>query len=176
MDARREKKISKFLSYHLRHAPEKLGLQLQAGGWVDVDALLQRARWISRAELEQVVAQNAKQRFALEAGRIRAQQGHSVRVDLHLERQDPPEILYHGTAQRYLSSILAQGLRRGTRHHVHLSAELATARAVGARHGRLVVLEVRARALADEGVPFFLSGNGVWLVAHVPVQYLSERS
>lgn len=176
MDARREKKISKFLSYHLRHAPQKLGLQLQPGGWVGVDLLLRQARWFTRAELEWVVAHNAKQRFALQEGRIRAQQGHSLPIDLELEPREPPPLLYHGTAQRYLASILAQGLVRGRRHHVHLSADLATASAVGRRHGRLVLLEVQAGAMAAQGFRFFLSGNGVWLVEHVPAAFLAERA
>ena len=160
---------SKRLSYVLRHAPDSVGLTLDAAGWVDVDALLEALGW-TRAELEQVVASNDKRRFALdETGtRLRASQGHSVAVDLGYAAQTPPPVLFHGTAERNLPAIEAEGLRPGRRHAVHLSPDAVTARAVGARHGRPVVLRVDAEAMARDGAVFTRSANGVWLVDAVP--------
>lgn len=179
MDAAERVRISKFLSLHLRHRPDRLGLQLEPGGWVAVDALLaacaRKGVRISRAQLEEVVRTSDKQRFAFDAeGRkIRANQGHSVAVDLQLAPQAPPAVLYHGTGERAVAAILREGLRKMKRHHVHLSADVETARRVGARHGRPVVLRVDAAAMAAAGIAFFRSENGVWLVEHVPPGYLS---
>jgi putative RNA 2'-phosphotransferase len=130
----------------------------------------------TRQELEQVVRENGKQRFSFdETGRrIRANQGHSVEVDLELEAQDPPEVLYHGTGSGSLAAVLSQGLLRMSRHHVHLSSDVETARAVGARHGRPVVLTVDAGAMARAGLLFYRSANGVWLTDHVPPAYLRQ--
>ncbi len=164
---------SKRLSYVLRHVPSSVGLTLDAAGWVDVDALLAALGW-TRAELERVVATNDKRRFALdESGtRIRASQGHSVAVDLGYAAQTPPQVLFHGTAERNLPVILAEGLRPGRRHAVHLSPDDVTARRVGARHGRPVVLRVDAEGMARDGAVFTRSANGVWLVDAVPPRYL----
>ena len=165
---------SKFLSYVLRHAPQSIGLQLDKGGWADIDALLAAAaskgRKLSRASLTDVVAADDKQRSTLsEDGlRIRAAQGHSIDVDLGLAPKVPPAILFHGTAGRFLSSILAEGLRPGQRQKVHLSAEIETAVKVGRRHGRPVVLEIDAARLHGDGHPFWLAENGVWLTDRVP--------
>lgn len=178
MDDGRLVRMSKFLSQHLRHRPERLGLRLAPGGWVGVDALLAacaRADFpLSRAELEEVVARNDKQRFSFDATgvRIRANQGHSVAVDLGLAPATPPGVLYHGTGERAVASILAEGLRKMRRHHVHLSEEWETARRVGARHGRPVVFAVDAAALSRAGTSVFRSENGVWLVDAVPPRYL----
>jgi putative RNA 2'-phosphotransferase len=178
MSEKRLVKVSKYLSKHLRHEPERLGLELQPGGWVEVEALLEAcARHhfaLSRDELAEVVRNNDKQRFAFdETGtRIRANQGHSVEVDLQLEPADPPALLYHGTPERFVASILETGLSKMDRHHVHLSADVATARKVGARRGQPVVLEIDAAAMQRGGFPFFLSANGVWLVERVPPEYL----
>ena len=171
-------RISKFLSKHLRHQPERLGLTLAPGGWVGVDDLLAACTRhnvaLTRATLAEVVARNSKQRFAFdETGtQIRAQQGHSVEVDLQLIPEPPPPVLYHGTPRQNVPAILAGGLRKMARHHVHLSPDVATARVVGARRGRPAILEVDAAAMDREGVPFFRSGNGVWLVDHVPATRL----
>ena len=171
-------RISKFLSYVLRHHPEAAGLTLGEGGWVDVEALLAGAEAagirLDRALLEEVVQQNNKQRFAFsEDGlRIRANQGHSVAIDLALTPVGPPDWLYHGTAQRYLPSIRAAGLLRGRRHHVHLSPDAETAGSVGRRHGKPVVLEVAAGAMHTSGFLFYRTANGVWLTEHVPPAYL----
>ncbi len=178
MDAKRLVKVSKYLSLHLRHQPERLGLQLAAGGWVPVDALLEacaRHRFpVSREELEEVVARSDKKRFAFdETGtRIRANQGHSVEVDLQLEPVTPPATLYHGTPERSVASILETGLHKMARHHVHLSGDVPTATAVGARRGQPVILAVDAAALHRAGFTFYRSANGVWLTDHVPPQYL----
>jgi putative RNA 2'-phosphotransferase len=180
MDPRRLVKVSKYLSKHLRHQPERLGLTLRPGGWVPVDDLLAACKAnqfpVSRDELQEVVASNDKQRFSFdETGTlIRANQGHSTPVDLQLEAAAPPEILYHGTAADSVESILREGLHKMSRHHVHLSAAVPTATAVGARHGRPVVLVVDAAGMARDGLTFFVSDNGVWLTDHVPPRYLSR--
>lgn len=172
-------RISKFLSLVLRHEPEKAGLTLDSAGWVAVDDLLRglasTGHRITRDELEVVVAQNDKKRFAFseDGTRIRASQGHSVEVELDYAAATPPEGLFHGTADRFLDSILACGLMKAQRHHVHLSAERATAVKVGGRHGRPVILQVNAGAMHRAGHAFFRSANGVWLTDHVPVQFLS---
>jgi putative RNA 2'-phosphotransferase len=173
-------RLSKFLSRYLRHEPAAIGLQLQEGGWVGVDELLAacaaRGVPISRAQLAELVAGSDKQRFAFDADgtRIRAQQGHSVEVDLQLAPAVPPAVLYHGTAPAALLAIWREGLQKMQRHHVHLSPDEETARRVGARRGRPVILEVDAHALHAAGTVFYQSGNGVWLVDHVPPEYLRE--
>lgn len=178
VDARARVRASKFLSYHLRHDPAGLGLQLEPGGWVAVDALLAACRRkgvaISRDDLAELVATSDKQRFGFDAGgtKIRANQGHSVEVDLQLAASEPPPVLYHGTGAAAVAAILREGLRKQSRHHVHLSAEVATARQVGARHGAPVVLRVDAAAMRAAGFEFFRSDNGVWLVDHVPKDFL----
>lgn len=173
--------VSKYLAKHLRHAPEALGLTLQDGGWVLVDDLLAAAEAhgfpIDYDELVEVVETNDKARFAFDAtgDRIRANQGHSVAVELHLEGAEPPPLLYHGTVARSLAAIRAEGLSRMDRHHVHLSADVATARRVGARRGRPVVLTIHAGRMHRDGHRFYRSTNGVWLTEAVPPAYLSER-
>jgi putative RNA 2'-phosphotransferase len=172
--------LSKFLSLLLRHQPQLIGLSLDEAGWTDVDDLLQRLNQhghpADRALLEAVVAQSDKQRFALspDGQRIRANQGHSVQVELGYTPQPPPELLYHGTASRHLEAIRTEGLQRGSRHHVHLSPDADTAHRVGQRHGSPVVLTVRAGEMSRAGHPFFVSDNGVWLVESVPPQFLGE--
>ncbi len=178
MDQTRQIKISKYLSKHLRHTPERLGLTLAAGGWVSVEDLLAACATqrfpITLAELEAVVAHSDKQRFSFDETRtrIRANQGHSTAVDLQLSPQAPPALLYHGTAEQFLPAILELGLLKMARHHVHLSSNLETARRVGMRHGRPVILQVDAAAMQAE-FTFYCSDNGVWLVEAVPPQYLT---
>ncbi len=167
------------MSKYLRHRPEELGLALMPGGWVEVDALLaasaRKGFPISRDELEEVVARNDKKRFAFDESRtlIRAQQGHSAPVDLELEPATPPATLYHGTPERNLNRTMQDGLLKMRRHHVHLSPDEATARVVGGRRGRPVVLAVDAQKMHRDGHAFYRSGNGVWLVEHVPPRYFS---
>ena len=169
--------LSKRLSYVLRHDPASIGLTLGPGGWVAVDALLEalgrHGRPVTRAQLDALVADNDKQRFAIDAradgDRIRAQQGHSVAVELGLEPARPPAVLFHGTPRRNVPSILVDGLPRGSRHHVHLSPDPQTAARVGSRRGDAVVLEVDTAAV--DGA-FYRSGNGVWLTDAVPARAL----
>jgi putative RNA 2'-phosphotransferase len=179
MNEERLVRISKYLSKHLRHEPERLGLTLAPGGWIAVDELLAacaKHRFpISRTQLDEVVAGNNKQRFSFdETGtRIRANQGHSVEIDLQLEPAVPPDVLYHGTGHRAAPIIEREGLQRMNRHHVHLSRDVETARNVGARHGRSVVFVVDAAGMREAGYTFYCSENGVWLVDAVPPEYLS---
>ncbi|GAB4092007.1 RNA 2'-phosphotransferase [Flaviaesturariibacter terrae] len=174
-----DKTISKFLSLVLRHKPGTIGLTLDENGWADVEQLLERCAAhdmpLTREKLETIVAQNDKQRFAFsgDGSRIRASQGHSVAVDLGLSPTEPPAILYHGTAERNLAPIQEQGLIPGERQQVHLSADRATARAVGARYGKPVVLVVDAAAMQRDGYLFYCSANAVWLTGNVPPSYLS---
>ena len=171
---------SKLLSYVLRHRPDSIGLALDAHGWAEVDELLARleadGRRVDRALLDRVVAENDKQRFAFseDGTRIRASQGHSITVDLQLRAAEPPPVLYHGTASRFMKSIAATGLRAGSRQHVHLSADVRTATRVGARHGFPVVLAVDALRMRADGIAFYLSDNGVWLTQAVQPKYLSQ--
>ncbi|MCA1711707.1 MAG: RNA 2'-phosphotransferase [Actinobacteria bacterium] len=172
-DARRR---SKRLSYLLRHAPETAELRRDAAGWVDVGELLAALR-LTREQLDHVVATNDKQRFAYDDSgrRIRAVQGHSIPVQLGYVPARPPDLLFHGTPERSLQQVLQQGLLPRGRHAVHLSADALTARAVGARRGRPVVLHVDAAGMAAAGFVFTRSTNGVWLVDRVPPEFLSSR-
>ncbi|PKW15243.1 RNA 2'-phosphotransferase [Saccharopolyspora spinosa] len=176
MDERRLVRISKYLAKHLRHQPERIGLELDEHGWVAVDVLLAAAAShrfpISRAELVQVVDANDKQRYAIEGDRIRASQGHSVAVDLDLPVTEPPALLFHGTISRNLAGIRTEGLRPMNRHHVHLSVDRETAKHVGARRGRPVVLTVDAAGMHASGHEFRVSANGVWLVDHVLPEFI----
>jgi putative RNA 2'-phosphotransferase len=178
MDTATLVKISKFLSFVLRHKPDAIGLELSAQGWVEVDQLIRAAReagtHLDRELIREVVEKNDKRRFTLseDEKRIRANQGHSIEVDLELEPVVPPAMLYHGTATRYLASIREQGLLPGGRNHVHLSPDERTATAVGRRHGKPVVLKVRARQMHEQGYAFYLSENGVWLTERVPAAFL----
>lgn len=169
---------SKFLSLILRHEPAKFGVVLDGAGWTEVEALLaacrKHGRTIDRALLDQIVATNDKRRFSFdETGtRIRANQGHSVEVELGYEPANPPALLYHGTATRFVAAIRAEGLKKMARHHVHLSADEATAVSVGQRHGKPAVLVIDAAAMAGDGFAFFISTNKVWLVEHVPTKFI----
>lgn len=172
--------VSKFLAKHLRHTPEALGLTLQPGGWVLVDDLLsasERAGFaISYDELIECVETSDKKRFSFDdtGNLIRANQGHSVAVDLQLDEKQPPDVLFHGTVERFLASIMADGLKKGKRHHVHLSSDTETARKVGTRRGKPIILQVDARKMHSEGFKFFLTANGVWLTDAVPAAFLAR--
>jgi putative RNA 2'-phosphotransferase len=171
-------RTSKFLSLVLRHEPERVGLKLGEGGWVAVDELLQavnrRGVSLTLDQLKQVVATSEKKRFAFsdDGVRIRASQGHSVEVDLQYAPQKPPEVLYHGTATRFVDSIRLTGLQKMGRHDVHLSAETKVTIQVGSRHGKPALLTIRAGDMHREGFAFRCSANGVWLVDHVPPQFI----
>ena len=171
-------RLSKFLSLVLRHNPGAAGVVLDSTGWVAVGELLagcaRAGKPMTREQLDHVVANNDKKRFEFSADglRIRASQGHSLEVELEYESQTPPDLLFHGTASRFVDSIRASGLLKQARHHVHLSAEMATATQVGARHGKPVVLSIRAGAMHRAGHAFFRSTNGVWLVDSVPLNFI----
>ena len=173
-------KTSKFLSLVLRHAPETIGLSLDANGWAEVDQLLAQAashgKAITRAQLDEVVANDSKTRYAfsMDGLRIRANQGHSLAaVDIGLPPAMPPAVLYHGTASRFVDAIREQGLRPGSRNHVHLSATEDTAVNVGSRHGKPVVLSIDTAAMLAQGHLFYLSANGVWLTDAVPAAFIT---
>ncbi len=179
MDERELVRRSKLLSKVLRHQPSLAGLTLGDGGWVAVDDLLRGLHermsvTLTRADLDEIVANNNKRRFAYDptGTGIRASQGHSVEVDLALTETPPPETLYHGTGAQTIAAIQREGLRRMRRHHVHLSADIPTARIVGARHGVPAVFAVAAGEMARDGIPFYRSDNGVWLVEAAPPRYL----
>ena len=172
-------KISKTLSYWLRHKPDAAGLALDAAGWADMDAVL-AALHSQRLPgdidtLMAVVEFNDKQRFELspDLTRIRARQGHSIEIDLALTPLAPPPQLYHGTVERFLPAIMAEGLKKMRRHHVHLSPDIETAQRVGARRGSPIVLAIDAKTMAANGALFYRSSNGVWLTDHVPPAHLS---
>jgi len=177
-----DESISKFLSLVLRHHPDVVGLSLDPGGWVSVAELLQalasRGKPLTRADLEHIVASSDKRRFALspDGSLIRANQGHSVRVDLALPTAHPPDVLYHGTIERHLPAIRVQGLLKGQRHHVHLSASRELAIIVGKRRGAPYVIEIDARGMVDSGLVFYRSENDVWLTDHVPARFLGSGS
>lgn len=167
---------SKFLARILRHAPDEIGVTLDAAGWVRIDLLLRamkkKGRGMTRAQLEDLVETNDKRRFTIRKDMIRAAQGHSISVDLGLQPLSPPEFLYHGTASQSLDAIFASGLLPGGRRHVHLSADPSTAAGVGKRHGKPTVLQVEAVRMHAEGYVFCRADNGVWLTDHVPSEYL----
>jgi putative RNA 2'-phosphotransferase len=171
-------RTSKFLSLVLRHKPQELGITLDENGWTDVSMLLAKmaakGHRITHDQLRYIVETNSKKRFAFNENesRIRANQGHSVEVDLGYVQKQPPEFLYHGTATRFLEMILAEGLKKMNRHHVHLSSDEQTARSVGGRHGKPVVLTVKSGVMTANGHVFYQSENGVWLTDHVPAAYL----
>ena len=171
--------ISKFLSFVLRHQPEAIGLTLDREGWADIAVLISSAaatgKLFDLAAVRAVVESNDKKRFTIsdDGLRIRAAQGHSTAtVSLDHAERTPPELLFHGTATRFLQSIRAAGLLPGSRHHVHLSADVQTATMVGERHGKPVVLTVEARRMQGQGFKFFVSDNNVWLTEHVPTHFL----
>lgn len=172
--------VSKFISLVLRHKPDEFGLTLDDNGWADVNELLQKSNAkkvvIDLQILKEIVDTNEKKRFSFndDYSKIRANQGHSIEVDVQLKSALPPSILYHGTAERFLDEILNAGLNKMQRLHVHLSDNYETAIKVGQRHGKPAILVIDAKAMSDTGVEFFLSENSVWLVDHVPAKYLTK--
>jgi len=173
-------KLSKFLSFVLRHNPQRIGISLDLQGWTSIPILLEKmnahGKKLDRETLEFLVATNNKQRYAINeaTNQIRANQGHSIPIDLGYQPQRPPTTLYHGTAQQFIESIFKTGLEKRNRHHVHLSADLDTASKVGQRHGKLVILEILTKEMNQDGYDFFLSENGVWLTEEVPVKYIRQ--
>jgi putative RNA 2'-phosphotransferase len=171
---------SKFLSLVLRHDPGVIGLELDANGWASVSELLSKAAAhgtaLSEDELKEIVTTNEKKRFDWDtvANRIRANQGHSIEVDLELSPAMPPEELFHGSAVQNQASIFAKGLVRGKRQHVHLSSDISTAKMVGARHGRPIVFRISSGEMHRQGHNFYISKNGVWLTGDIPPAFLRK--
>ncbi len=168
---------SKYISLILRHRPDVIGIQLDEYGWADVSDLIkgiQKTQPFSMEILEDIVATDEKQRYSFNEDKtlIRANQGHSVPVDVELEKRTPPEELWHGTGEKYVDSIMEQGLLPKSRLYVHLSSNYSTAVKVGSRHGKPVVFKVNSQQMDKDGYNFFLSVNGVWLTKAVPVKYL----
>ncbi len=174
----KHKQLGKFISLVLRHNPGTIGIKLDANGWADVNELItgmnRNGRRIDKTTLIEIVETNDKQRYSFneEQTKIRANQGHSVSVDVELAERIPPEILYHGTADRFLEVILQTGLQKQNRQHVHLSVDEKTAISVGKRHGRPKVLKIKAASMHQAGHKFYLSTNQVWLTDFVPAEYI----
>lgn len=175
------KKISKFLSFILRHNPGTIGLTLDGNGWADVNTLMEKSNEsgisLTPELLKHVVETNTKKRFAFneQETKIRANQGHSIAIELDLTPIEPPATLYHGTAEPFVNAILDKGLDKQQRHHVHLSPDIETALNVGQRHGRPVIFKVNAEQMYKDGYQFFVSENGVWLTDNVPIKYLAKQ-
>ena len=172
--------LSKFLSLVLRHQPETIGIELDQNGWTDVDTLIKKSGScgikLDQETLKHIVATNSKKRFAFNDtfDRIRASQGHSIEIELGYTSQKPPEILYHGTGEKSVQSILDTGLEKRNRQQVHLSADVETAIKVGQRHGKPFVFKVLAEQMYNDKFEFFISDNGVWLTDNVPAKYLKQ--
>jgi putative RNA 2'-phosphotransferase len=172
-----EKETSKFISLILRHKPETIGISLDEHGWANVDELIagvNKTHLMDMNLLEKIVAEDEKQRYSFNEDKnlIRANQGHSIHVDVELEKKTPPDILWHGTGEKYVASIDSMGLIPKSRLYVHLSSDYDTAIKVGSRHGKTYVYQVDAKKMSDDGFDFFISVNGVWLTKTVPVEYL----
>ena len=173
--------ISKFLCLALRHQPETIGIELDQNGWTDVDTLLKKSNdygiKLDNETLKYIVESNSKKRFAFNEtfDRIRASQGHSVEIELGYTSQKPPEILFHGTGEKSVQSILDTGLQKQNRQQVHLSADIETAIKVGERHGKPFVFKVLAEQMFKDKIEFFISDNGVWLTDNVPTKYLKQN-
>ena len=172
-------RLSRYLSLILRHHPEVIGISLDAHGWADVDELIAgiaQKKKFNREILEEIVRTDKKQRYSFseDGAKIRANQGHSVQVDLELQPIEPPDLLWHGTAEKYADSIEKTGLKPGSRMYVHLSPDIETAVAVGKRHGRPIVYEVKSGQMHRDGFSFYRSVNGVWLTHNVPEVYLER--
>ena len=170
------KKVSKYLSFILRHQPDSIGLELSDGGWASINELIGKTRKfrLTREVINTVVETNDKKRFLIseDGERIKANQGHSIEVKLELEPVTPPDVLLHGTAERFLESILKEGLTKQRRHHVHLSENMETSMKVGARYGKPVLLKIDSKRMLEAGHVFFKTENKVWLVENVPAEYL----
>lgn len=169
-------KDSKYLSLILRHKPEIIGITLDEHGWANVKELIQginKTRHFTMGMLEKIVETDEKQRYSFnrEKTLIRANQGHSINVDVELEEAIPPDVLYHGTATKYISSILYQGILHKNRLYVHLSKDIETAIKVGSRHGDVVILKIDAKQMYNDGIKFYLSKNGVWLTNDIDPKY-----
>ena len=181
IDEKKLTRLSKFLSLLLRHRPKMIGIELTDSGWTDTSILIEKMNGYGKAidmeTLNVVVDTDNKRRFSFneDKSKIRANQGHSIDLDLGYAPKMPPEILFHGTAQKNIDSIFRIGLQKRKRHHVHLSKDTETAIKVGQRHGTPIVLQVVAGEMNREGFEFFESDNGVWLTDKVPVRFLTTN-
>lgn len=181
IDERSHTQLSKFLSLILRHKPEIIGISLTEQGWVDTQTLIKKmneyGKEIDFETLSIVVASNNKKRFGFneDKSKIRANQGHSLNIDLGYAQKTPPNILYHGTAQKNTDSIFKTGLEKRKRHQVHLSKDIETAYKVGQRHGKPVILKILAKEMHEDGFGFFESENKVWLTDNVPIKYITTN-
>ena len=175
------KTTSKFIAYVLRHNPSVVGIELDEHGWADVNALIddvcKTGRFLNIQTIEEIVQNDNKHRFSFNDDRtkIRANQGHSIDVDVEMKACPPPDILYHGTAEKYIESIRKNGILKKSRNYVHLSKDVDTAIKVGARHGKAIVLKIDARQMYADGYIFLLSANGVWQTEQVPFKYVTEE-
>lgn len=172
-------KISKMLSYVLRHKPDAIGLTLDSEGWANLDELISKSKKVkmTREDIFRVVKNSDKKRFLInkDGEHIRANQGHSIKVDLGLKEVLPPDFLYHGTATRFWDAIKSEGLKKMKRHHVHLSTDVETASKVGSRHGKLQILKIDCLAMVKEGHVFYRSENDVWLTNSVPPKFIESE-
>ena len=171
-------KMGRFISFILRHHPETIGISLDEYGWANVDELLSginnSGRTIDMELLEEIVRTDQKQRYSFNEDKtlIRANQGHSISVDVELEEMQPPQVLYHGTASRFLDAIMQEGLKPMSRLYVHLSKDIETAKVVGARHGAPIILKINTSQMQEDGMKFYLSKNGIWLTKNIPTKYI----
>ncbi|MBK1812235.1 RNA 2'-phosphotransferase [Clostridium sp. YIM B02505] len=179
---RKDLELGKFISLILRHSPETIGITLDEHGWAKVEELIEGINRVGKTidfeTLERIVKENNKQRYSFSDDRtkVRANQGHSIEVDVELEESIPPKYLYHGTSTRFIDSIMSVGIQKQSRKYVHLSMDLDTALSVGKRHGKPVVLKIDSIRMFDDGHKFYLSKNGVWLTDYVSVKYISLQN
>ena len=171
------KKVSKYFSYLLRHKPDSIGLVLDDQGWASIEELISKTKdfKLTKELIDVVVETNDKQRFGISSDgtKIRANQGHSIDIDLDLEAQTPPPFLLHGTADRFIEGITKEGLNKQKRHHVHLTESAAVAKAVGSRYGKIVLLQIDSETMNNKGYKFFKTANNVWLVESIPYEFIS---
>lgn len=173
--------IERYLSYILRHHPEDIKLILSDDGWIQINKITENLKKYKKQELsvekiKEIVKLSSKQRFEIKIENnteyIRATQGHSINVNMNYKPQTPPDILYHGTGQKYINSIIKTGLKPKTRQYVHLSSDIKTATSVGERHGEVRIIEINSKQMYEDGIKFYLSKNGVWLTDYVNIKYL----
>jgi len=181
IDSKNSNRISKFLSLVLRHKPEKIGLELDAKGWANVEDLLIKmnssGKSINFILLQNIVETNKKKRFRFNSAKtkIKANQGHSIEIENRFKSINPPELLYHGTGEKSVESILKTGIEKRNRHHVHLCTDMETTLKVGQRHGKPFILEVQALKMKEHGYKFYLSENNVWLTDFVPIEFINLK-
>ncbi|NSB13906.1 RNA 2'-phosphotransferase [Clostridium beijerinckii] len=177
MISNEDMRISKFISLILRHKPEEIGLTLDEYGYISTSDLIKglnkKGYKVTISDIERIVAEDGKQRYSFnnDKTRIKANQGHSIKVNLELQAVEPPKVLYHGTATRFMNIICREGIKKQNRQYVHLSADIETATKVGKRHGELVIFKINSEQMNKDGYKFFLSENKVWLTDYVPVKY-----